>query len=53
MRNDDLFVPETGKIARGIYPCHAKDLCDIFLSQIDTALFPSGRILKEEIEQIA
>ena len=42
---DDLFVPETSEIARGVYAGHGKDLRDIFLCQVNAPALFSKRIL--------
>ena len=43
--NDDLFVPETSQIARGVYAGHGKELCDIFLCQVNAPDVFSQRLL--------
>ena len=53
MGNNNLLVAQTGEVASGIYPCHAKNLCNILLCQINTSILPAGRILEKEIQKVA
>ena len=52
VRDDDFFIFETTEAARGIYPSHSKDLCNVLLSQIDAVGPAAGGILCEEIQQV-
>ena len=53
VRDDDLFVAETGQISGGVYPCHRKDFRTVLLSEIIAALGSAGRVLEKQIQKTA